>query len=314
MDANSPINIETKKATPCPICPVQYPGLFTPSKSSVITNDGYTVRVKLNGLACIQEGPVDEPLPFTHMILHWGENNDTGCEHPLDCERYPLEAQFIFMKDVTVLVPRETSEEIEAAKKAQEEKEAWEKKMAECKEKAEDDPTIDCTEAVPNQEEETTEVKPPPEEPDTLVEKDITKCAVASVLFQIDESAPCYELFSYLSSVKECGAQVMVDGNLLKEFKCALKPDDFFTYDGTLTTPPHPPCTTWLIYRRPLPIRCTDMSKLRCLRNTKGLPIDRNWKDIQPLCDRNVRYSLAKSGVSCPGKEKCNECEICPDC
>ncbi|XP_011374234.2 carbonic anhydrase 2 [Pteropus vampyrus] len=71
---------------------------------------------------------------------------------------------------------------------------------------------------------------------------------------------------------------------------------DFWTYPGSLTTPPLLECVTWLVLRDPIGVSSEQMLKFRKLNfNAEGeveeLMVD-NWRPPQPLHARQVKASF----------------------
>ncbi|XP_066234889.1 carbonic anhydrase 2 [Saccopteryx leptura] len=71
---------------------------------------------------------------------------------------------------------------------------------------------------------------------------------------------------------------------------------DYWTYPGSLTTPPLLECVTWIVLREPISVSSEQMIKFRQLNfNKEGekeeLMVD-NWRPAQPLHGRQVRASF----------------------
>jgi len=69
-----------------------------------------------------------------------------------------------------------------------------------------------------------------------------------------------------------------------------LFPDykDFYTYRGSLTTPPCTENVNWVIFKNPIIISLGEVIKLK-----KNMPVN-NYRDEQPLKDRSVYINYAK--------------------
>jgi carbonic anhydrase 2 len=79
---------------------------------------------------------------------------------------------------------------------------------------------------------------------------------------------------------------------------CCLLPEclDYWTYPGSLTTPPLLESVTWIVLKEPITISSEQMGKFRILNfNAEGEPeelmVD-NWRPAQPLKGRQVRASF----------------------
>ncbi|XP_062935615.1 carbonic anhydrase 2 [Cynocephalus volans] len=67
----------------------------------------------------------------------------------------------------------------------------------------------------------------------------------------------------------------------------------YWTYPGSLTTPPLLECVTWIVLKEPISVSSEQMSKFRKLSfNAEGEPeepmVD-NWRPSQPLHNRQIR-------------------------
>nr|XP_003408421.2 carbonic anhydrase 3 [Loxodonta africana] len=71
---------------------------------------------------------------------------------------------------------------------------------------------------------------------------------------------------------------------------------DYWTYQGSFTTPPCEECIVWLLLKEPITVSSDQMAKLRSLysspENEPPVPLVRNWRPPQPLKGRIVRASF----------------------
>lgn len=79
---------------------------------------------------------------------------------------------------------------------------------------------------------------------------------------------------------------------------CSLLPGnlDYWTYPGSLTTPPLLECVTWIVLKEPITVSSEQMSHFRKLNfNAEGeaeeLMVD-NWRPAQPLKNRKIKASF----------------------
>uniref|UniRef100_A0A7M4FQT1 carbonic anhydrase n=1 Tax=Crocodylus porosus TaxID=8502 RepID=A0A7M4FQT1_CROPO len=74
------------------------------------------------------------------------------------------------------------------------------------------------------------------------------------------------------------------------------KSRDYWTYEGSFTTPPCEECVTWILLREPIVVSPDQMAKLRSLsmnsENEPFRPLVDNWRPLQPLKGRIVRTSF----------------------
>ncbi|XP_070605311.1 carbonic anhydrase 3-like [Erythrolamprus reginae] len=68
---------------------------------------------------------------------------------------------------------------------------------------------------------------------------------------------------------------------------------NYFTYQGSFTTPPCEECVTWIIIKEPISVDEQQMLKLRSLSRSSAedphCPLVDNWRPLQPLNTRMIR-------------------------
>ncbi|KAM5157286.1 carbonic anhydrase 3-like [Mantella aurantiaca] len=71
---------------------------------------------------------------------------------------------------------------------------------------------------------------------------------------------------------------------------------EYWTYQGSFTTPPCEECVTWLLLREPIPVSPEQMEKFRsiscCMECEAPLRMMNNYRPTQPLNGREVRASF----------------------
>ncbi|XP_058830890.1 carbonic anhydrase 7 [Topomyia yanbarensis] len=65
----------------------------------------------------------------------------------------------------------------------------------------------------------------------------------------------------------------------------------YYTYDGSLTTPPCSEVVTWIDFKEPILLSHTQIEAFRALEDDEGHPLTHNFRPIQPLGDRVVLYN-----------------------
>ena len=98
------------------------------------------------------------------------------------------------------------------------------------------------------------------------------------------------------------GLKEIVSTNQPKPFDYAVEPGKlipldrsrYFTYKGSLTTPPLTECVTWLVMADPLLVSKTELDYLYNLRRPRDMKlIGQNYRPICPLNSRVVRASFS---------------------
>ncbi|XP_028902040.2 carbonic anhydrase 1 isoform X3 [Zeugodacus cucurbitae] len=68
--------------------------------------------------------------------------------------------------------------------------------------------------------------------------------------------------------------------------------DDYYTYIGSLTTPPCSEDVTWIDFKEPVYISANQIERFRHLYTHDNSPMTHNYRPLQPLNDRTVYSSL----------------------
>ena len=63
---------------------------------------------------------------------------------------------------------------------------------------------------------------------------------------------------------------------------------NYFTYEGSLTTPPCNEVVTWIVSKTIVQISPNEVSSLRELKFPDGSTMEDNWRPVQPLNGRHV--------------------------
>ncbi|XP_053677397.1 carbonic anhydrase 7 [Anopheles nili] len=65
----------------------------------------------------------------------------------------------------------------------------------------------------------------------------------------------------------------------------------YYTYDGSLTTPPCSEVVTWIDFKEPILLSHAQVQAFRALEDEEGHPLTHNFRPVQPLGDRVVLYN-----------------------
>ncbi|KAM5314627.1 carbonic anhydrase 2 isoform 1-T1 [Glossophaga mutica] len=116
--------------------------------------------------------------------------------------------------------------------------------------------------------------------------------AVLGVFLKIGDAKPgLQKVTDALGSIKTKGKSATFTGFDPRGLLPASL--DYWTYPGSLTTPPLLECVTWIVLREPISVSSEQMMKFRQLNfNGEGeseKPMVDNWRPSQPLHGRQVR-------------------------
>lgn len=119
--------------------------------------------------------------------------------------------------------------------------------------------------------------------------------AVLGVFLKIGDAKPGLQrVVSVLDSIKYKGQSA----NFTDFDPRGLLPEslDYWTYPGSLTTPPLLECVTWIVLREPISVSSEQLLPFRNLKfNAEGEaeePMVDNWRPTQPLHGRQIKASF----------------------
>ncbi|KAM4734665.1 carbonic anhydrase 12 [Anableps anableps] len=122
--------------------------------------------------------------------------------------------------------------------------------------------------------------------------------AVLGVLIKIGDFNPAYEQFlKFINGVKHKDFKVQIPGFNIR----ALLPtrlDEYYRYDGSLTTPPCFPSVLWTVFRNPVTISQNQYLALATalysanVQEAVATPLHSNFRKPQPIDDRVVLVSF----------------------
>nr|XP_045016097.1 carbonic anhydrase 12 isoform X1 [Jaculus jaculus] len=126
--------------------------------------------------------------------------------------------------------------------------------------------------------------------------------AVLAVLIEIGSFNPAYDkIFSHLQHVRYKGQQASVPGFNVEEL-LPERPDEYYRYQGSLTTPPCSPTVLWTVFRNPVHISQEQLlaleTALYCTHVDDPSPREmvNNFRQVQKFDERLVYISFRKVG------------------
>ncbi|XP_023247487.1 carbonic anhydrase 2-like isoform X2 [Copidosoma floridanum] len=132
--------------------------------------------------------------------------------------------------------------------------------------------------------------------------------AVIAYFFEADsqdESNPMFAtVVKALPEIEKVGTETKLpDGMKLGDLLDPIgSPDDwmqnYFTYNGSLTTPPCSEVVTWIDFKYPLYLSHAQIAAFRDIRSIEGQKLTHNFRPVQPLSDRLVMHNSPRKEVS----------------
>lgn len=100
-------------------------------------------------------------------------------------------------------------------------------------------------------------------------------------------------LTNLLPHIKQPNNYIDITGNTtLKWFANLGEPSHYYTYPGSLTTPPYSENVVWIVYPKPLYISEKQVAAFRELLSKNMTQIKKNRREIQPFNERPLIYAL----------------------
>ncbi|XP_062535627.1 carbonic anhydrase 2-like [Armigeres subalbatus] len=114
--------------------------------------------------------------------------------------------------------------------------------------------------------------------------------AVLGIFLSNSTTEPDYGWIPALNEVQTAGTTYTLPDptvfNIKKLIGARRRP--YFSYNGSLTTPPCYESVNWLVQRNYLPISEDQLNVFRSLRKENGEPLVDNYRNLQPVNDRPI--------------------------
>ncbi|KAL7728829.1 hypothetical protein ACLKA6_004179 [Drosophila palustris] len=99
------------------------------------------------------------------------------------------------------------------------------------------------------------------------------------------------KLFTELNNVRDYNETSTFEGPLcLRDILNGMERKEFFTYKGSLTTPPCAEVVNWFVFPKPIDVGEKCLKNFWLLKDDRGCPLLNNYRGIQCLHDRTVYY------------------------
>ncbi|XP_024946142.1 carbonic anhydrase 2 [Cephus cinctus] len=99
------------------------------------------------------------------------------------------------------------------------------------------------------------------------------------------------KITQHLPRIKKMGSSVNIGPDCLRWMMEACSEPGYYTYLGSLTTPPYHECVVWIVIPRPIKISARQIDAFRNIYDKKWEPIVRNYRCQQNLRRRRVLYA-----------------------
>ncbi|XP_035785097.1 carbonic anhydrase 7-like [Anopheles albimanus] len=116
---------------------------------------------------------------------------------------------------------------------------------------------------------------------------------VLAFFFEIaPDDSPMYEEFiALLNNVTESHQSARFDTPPALQDLIADDLVHYYTYNGSLTTPPCSEVVTWIDFKEPILLSHAQVQAFRALQDEHNSPLTHNFRPVQPLGDRVVLYN-----------------------
>ncbi|KAL7294821.1 hypothetical protein TKK_0011750 [Trichogramma kaykai] len=120
--------------------------------------------------------------------------------------------------------------------------------------------------------------------------------AVLAVFFHLEEedNEVLKPIIAHLAEVQWINSQTIMNYTFALSSLLPRDLDTFYTYKGSLTSPPCNEAVTWMVFASTVPISFQQMSKFRLLSSGKGILAD-NYRYLQDLGSRKVYVRRMKN-------------------
>lgn len=117
-----------------------------------------------------------------------------------------------------------------------------------------------------------------------------------------NDTNPTYTpIVDVLSSMISVGTKYALQAPLLLSRLLVPDPstmENYFTYEGSLTTPPCLEIVTWIDFKEPQMLSHDQLAAFRDIQSVDGHKLTHNFRPIQPLDDRIVYHNIASETVN----------------
>lgn len=117
--------------------------------------------------------------------------------------------------------------------------------------------------------------------------------AVLGVLFHVSKTEN-EQLQNILDSVDDIADEVGAEATIEKPLRAMdLLPrhlDNYFRYEGSLTTPGCMEAVVWTVFTQSMPLSLRQLKALKMVKDSNGTELGHNYRQVQPLNSRALIY------------------------
>ncbi|XP_059479271.1 carbonic anhydrase 2-like [Neocloeon triangulifer] len=106
-----------------------------------------------------------------------------------------------------------------------------------------------------------------------------------------DDNFAYAEMVEHLPTVVLPHSEARLARQLPLELLLPRDKSQYYTYNGSLTTPPCSEVVTWIDYKESIPLSHEQVEEFRSLKNTDGDLLTHNNRPVQPVGDRIVYFN-----------------------
>ncbi|XP_037808747.1 carbonic anhydrase 2-like [Lucilia sericata] len=118
--------------------------------------------------------------------------------------------------------------------------------------------------------------------------------AVLGVFYNVEPSAKNFKGLSKidvaLGAIQQYNSSTLVNNLIIEKLFNTIDRNEFFTYKGSLTTPPCSRAVNWIVFPEPIVISTQQIKGFRSLFDSHGEPLVNNYRFLQAKGKRQVFF------------------------
>ncbi|XP_059496148.1 carbonic anhydrase 12 isoform X2 [Stegostoma tigrinum] len=142
----------------------------------------------------------------------------------------------------------------------------------------------------------------------SIAQDKVDGLAVLGILIEVGSFNAAYEqIFSHLTEIQFKGKEIKIPGFNINDL-LPRELDEYFRYNGSLTTPPCYPSVMWTVFRKPVQISSEQLSELQKdlyfsrMEEANQTEMVNNYRHVQELWEREVLISFHEDSLTAEHK------------